>query len=145
MRPKKPLANQSIDGVIRPQASKRHRRFTKRTLIAITVVLVSVAVLTITIIIRNQDRNTAVSSELSEVTNAVGRHFQLPANEEPAVATIVDSTKVSSAFKSAAQNGDKVLVYQKNAMAILYRPSIDRIVAVVPVSIDTPKGGVTVQ
>lgn len=72
------------------------------------------------------------------VVNDVGRHYLLPSNETPALLTITDKAKLTSSFFKQANNGDKVLVYQTNQIAIIYRPSIDRIIAVGPVSIDTP-------
>ena len=75
--------------------------------------------------------------ELSDTTDtvvAVGRHYLLP-DEEPAIATVEDKEKVQSEFFRAAENGDKLLIYKEAKKVILYRPSIDRIVEVGPVSI----------
>lgn len=72
------------------------------------------------------------------IVTDVGRHYLLPTNETPALATITDKSKLRSSFFKYAENGDKVLIYQTNQIAIIYRPSIDRIIAVGPVSIDTP-------
>lgn len=77
-------------------------------------------------------------SSLAAVERQVGRHYVLPTNETPVLATVTDSTKLETPFLKQAKNGDKILLYQKNALAIIYRPSIDRIVAVGPVTIDTP-------
>jgi hypothetical protein len=68
----------------------------------------------------------------------VARHYLLPTDEEPALATITDKSKLSSPAFKQAEDGDRLLIYQKNRMAIVYRPSIDRVVAIVPVSIDEP-------
>jgi hypothetical protein len=68
----------------------------------------------------------------------VARHYLLPKDEEPALATITDKSKLSSPAFKQTEDGDRLLIYQKNRMAIVYRPSIDRVVAIVPVSIDEP-------
>lgn len=74
-------------------------------------------------------------SQPDNVVRAVSRHFLLPADERPALLTIEDRSRVKSEFFRKAQNGDKVLVYKTNKLLILYRPGIDRIIEVGPVSI----------
>jgi hypothetical protein len=66
----------------------------------------------------------------------VGRHYLLPGDEQPALATITDKQKLSSKLFKLAVNGDKVLIYQKNHIAIVYRQSLDKIISVGPVLID---------
>lgn len=72
------------------------------------------------------------------ITERVSRHYLLPSNETPALATITDSKKVQSSFAGKVKNNDKILIYQTNKIAIVYRPELDRIVDVEPVSIDSP-------
>jgi hypothetical protein len=74
-------------------------------------------------------------NNVTVVKHLVSRHYILPTNEEPALATVTDSTKLQTAFLKHAKNGDKLLIYQANSTAIIYRPSADRIVAVGPVDI----------
>lgn len=73
----------------------------------------------------------------------IGRHYLLPSKEEPVIATVTDRTKLTTEFLKAAKNGDKLLVYEKSGVAIIYRPSIDKLVRVGPVSI-TPTDGAPV-
>jgi hypothetical protein len=84
------------------------------------------------------------SSEASvaSVQKSISKHYLLPTDEVPALATVVDNKKISSELFKQAANGDQVLIYQQNKIAIVYRPSIDKVVAVGPVNIDTPKNGV---
>jgi len=70
----------------------------------------------------------------STVVSKVGSHYLLP-SEEPTVATVEDKTKLSSEFLRAAENGDKLLLFKDAKKVILYRPSIDRIIEVGPISI----------
>lgn len=72
------------------------------------------------------------------VKSKVAKHFVLPADEEPALATITDKNKINTPFLKKAENGDKMLIYQEAKRIILYRPSLDRIIDVGPVSIATP-------
>ncbi len=68
----------------------------------------------------------------------VGKHIMLPSNESPAMATVSDKTKLANQqFFSEAQNGDVLLIYNTSQKAILYRPSIDKIVNVTTVNIHT--------
>lgn len=73
---------------------------------------------------------------LSGVEAAIGKHYLLPTGEDPALATVEDETKVTAPFLRQTKNGDKLLIYAKAKEVIIYRPSIDRIVAVGPVFID---------
>lgn len=72
---------------------------------------------------------------LGVIEQRVGKHFLLPTNEVPALATITDTKKISAIFFKHAKNGDKVLIYKKNKLAIIYRPSIDKIIEVGPVTL----------
>lgn len=77
--------------------------------------------------------------DLSSIKERVSRHYLLPTDEEPALLTVTDPSKLSTDFLRHTKAGDKVLVYQSSRKAVIYRPSIDRIVDVAPVIIDTPK------
>ncbi|MFZ1812662.1 MAG: hypothetical protein WAU02_04090 [Candidatus Saccharimonadales bacterium] len=75
---------------------------------------------------------------VTQVKTEVSRHYVLPLDEDPALLTIVDISKLSSAtLIGKVKNGDKVLLYKSSQKAIIYRPSIDRIVDVVPIMLDT--------
>lgn len=80
-------------------------------------------------------------AELKSVQAKISRHYLLPTDEEPALATVTDTSKLKTPIFKNSQAGDRILIYQVNQIAIIYRPSTDRIIAVGPVSIDTPKGG----
>ena len=83
------------------------------------------------------------SQTVSQVIEKVGKHLVLPTGEQPTMATVSDISKVKGqAFFANAANGDKVLVYAQAKKAILYRPSIDRIIETAPLSADTPSTGV---
>ena len=59
----------------------------------------------------------------------------LPQNETPTLATVSDLHALEGqAFFKNAKEGDKVLMYLRSQRAILYRPSIDRIIEVGPIT-----------
>src|SRR5437870_155565 len=61
--------------------------------------------------------------ETQSLVEKVGRHVELPAGEQPTIATVSDVSKLANqTFFTGAQNGDKVLIYGKAKKAILYRP-----------------------
>jgi hypothetical protein len=77
--------------------------------------------------------NTTAEAEVGIYVNKVGQLMQLP-DETPTLATILDKTKLAGQdFFKTAENGDKVLVFMTAKKAILYRPSLNKIIDVVPV------------
>jgi hypothetical protein len=69
-------------------------------------------------------------SETQIISEKIGQIFDLP-QEEPTLATITDTEKLKGqAFFQNAQNGDKVLLYSKAQKAILWRPTVSKIIEV---------------
>jgi hypothetical protein len=73
------------------------------------------------------------------IEKRVGALTLLPTDEQPALATVTDTTKLQTNFLKQAQNGDKVLVYQYHKKIIIYRPSANKIVDIGPVTITPAK------
>lgn len=114
----------------------------KKSLLVIAFAVVVVVVACVGIFVWRHSQ-TGDLNKVSVITARVNKHYVLPTDEQPALATVTNKNKLTSAFLKKAENGDKVLIYQKNSIAIIYRPSIDRIIAVGPVQIDTPPSAVT--
>jgi hypothetical protein len=102
-----------------------------RIVIVIIVALVVGATATYLILHKQQPKLT----DVHVIERLVGRHYVLPTDEQPALATVTDPSKVTTKFLQKAKQGDKILIYQKNSRVIIYRPSIDRIIDVGPVEI----------
>lgn len=76
-------------------------------------------------------------AEVDKLVSDVGKLINLPSDEKPTVATVTDASKVKDQpFFANAKNNDKVLIYQKAAKAILFRPSENRIIEVGAVNIN---------
>lgn len=155
--------SRNIDGILKPadgsNSSESSRRFhfsvalsTKQAVMSILAILAVLAVVSglLYMICGKLSRNSALISpdgsqssatgdSLQAVQAAINRHYVLPSNEVPALATITDKTKLTAGFRDNARNGDRLLIYQKNHQAVLYRPSIDRVIAIAPVTIDNPR------
>lgn len=80
-----------------------------------------------------KDPNAVAKKEADDVLGAVGKLLDLPKDEKPTIATIADKTKIDvkqQPFFTNAANGDKVLLYVKAKKAILFRPSVNKIIEV---------------
>jgi hypothetical protein len=78
-----------------------------------------------------KDTARANEEELANLKEKIGKHFLLPTDEEPVLATVSDKEKLKDQpFFTRSENGDKVLIYEKAQRAFLYRPSIDKLVDV---------------
>lgn len=88
----------------------------------------------------SQDPNQVSLAEAENLIEKIGRLIELP-NEQPQIATVSDASKLpNQPFFKNAQNGDKVLIYKIAQKAILYRPSINKIIDVAPLAASQPTG-----
>ena len=89
------------------------------------------------------------SDQIKSLVKEVGRLVVLPDGEVPTIATVTDVDKLASQpFFRTAQNGDKVVLFGSTREAILYRPSIGKIIKMAPVNatdIATPSPSLTPQ
>lgn len=84
----------------------------------------------------SQAQKNDAADEAKQLSAEVGKLIELPSDEVPTIATVVDVEKVKSQpFFTNAQNGDKVLLYAKTSKAILYRPSAKKIIEVAPINL----------
>lgn len=83
--------------------------------------------------------NIEEQKEVDRVVKTLGKMMLLPTDETPTIATITDKDKLKNQqFFSNAENGDILLAYNKALEAIIYRPSIHKIIAVAPI-VNTPE------
>ncbi|HSX46974.1 MAG TPA: hypothetical protein VLF87_03235 [Patescibacteria group bacterium] len=84
--------------------------------------------------------NQAAQAEVDRTIAAVGKLYALPKDEKPTVATVTDkeaTKKQYGHFFDNAENGDISLIYTQAKLAILYRPSTNKIVNVSSVTIQS--------
>ncbi len=78
----------------------------------------------------------AARVEADKLKAEVASLIEIPEDENPTIATVVDASKLKSqAFFANAENGDRVLMFPKAKKAILYRPSTKKIIEVAPINI----------
>lgn len=77
--------------------------------------------------------------EVEGVVTSVGKLMELPKGEVPTLATVSDKSKLKDqAFFKRAENGDKVLIFANAKRAILYRPSLNKIIDVTSIDLSEP-------
>jgi predicted PurR-regulated permease PerM len=137
---------------VRQNMNFSFRRFPRVVVVALLVVKVVVvggAIVYLVTQYQQQGKNMAkstpqVASEADTLTQRVGRLMILPTNEKPTIATISDTKKLQQeSFFAKAENGDKVLFYIHTKEAILFRPSINKIVSIAEVNNDKVAGAKT--
>lgn len=85
-----------------------------------------------------QNPTEAAKEETKFILKKVGKLMDLPSDEEPTIATIIDIEKLKDQpFFAKAQNGDKVILYTNTRKAILFRPNENKILDVAPLNIGT--------
>lgn len=89
----------------------------------------------------NQTRSDPVKeakADFDKTLAEVGKLMVLPTDETPTFATVSDPEKLKDQpFFANAEKGDKVLVYSSSRKAILYRPSLNKIIEVAPINLGT--------
>jgi hypothetical protein len=88
-----------------------------------------------------QDNNPDVQT--SRIVAELEKSIDLP-NEQPSVLTVVDKSKLTdSEIAKKAENGDKILLFQKAGQVIIYRPETKKLVNIL--NLTTNKTGGTTQ
>lgn len=76
--------------------------------------------------------------EKAVLLKKIGSLIDLPANEDPTIATVTDKKKLSTnPFFAKTENGDRALFYTKAKKAFLYRPSTNKIIEVSQINVES--------
>jgi hypothetical protein len=80
--------------------------------------------------------NEASQTEVKSLVQKVNRLVVLPMDETPMIATVSDPAALKDqSFFIDAKKGDKVLIYSNAKKAILYDPTLDKVVTIAPLNI----------
>jgi len=91
------------------------------------------------------DPTAASQLEVDSITKELAKFMDLPSDEQPTIATVLDREKLQDQpFFAKAENGDKVIIYTKSGKAILYRPSSKRIIDLAPINLGESQGAVNI-
>ena len=81
--------------------------------------------------------NAQVQKEAEDLLAQVAQIYLIPTGEEPTIATVSDPNALKNqSFFTQSQKGDKVLIFTKAGRAVLYRPSINKIIETAPINND---------
>lgn len=129
--------------------SKRLKWLLAGGALLIVVLLICVGVLLWKYSDVKKESQPSRQSTTQDVIAKVDKIYLLPKDDKPTVAQIKDKSKLSGndQFYKHAQDGDYVLVYGKAKLALLYRESDNRLISVMPISLDqTPsKDGASID
>ncbi len=79
--------------------------------------------------------NIVSQTEVEAIVSRVGMLIDLPKDETPTLATVLDKDKLKDQpFFANAQNGDKILIYIKAKKSIIWRPSENKIINSGPIT-----------
>ncbi|HSX45742.1 MAG TPA: hypothetical protein VLG27_01910 [Candidatus Saccharimonadia bacterium] len=124
-------------GAQKPDYSKQLKKFVSQNarLVAGAAVLILVVLVVLLINHGSGTKGGAGQKQIDDTVAKVSKLFLVPQGEQPTLAVINDASKYKNvAFFKNAQNGDRLLVYAQAREAILYRPSINKIIAVAPLN-----------
>jgi hypothetical protein len=78
----------------------------------------------------------AAKEERDSLVKKIGTLVMLPSKEDPTIATVSDKEKLKDQpFFKNAENGDRVLVFTTSKKAVLYRPSVNKVIDMVTISL----------
>jgi hypothetical protein len=128
------MNNQSLK-----ELSAKHHRTSIITLVVVTVIAVaSAGYFGLQYFDLKAHPDKLTDDQTKALTSLVAKHYSLPTDETPVVGKVQDKDKLKDQpFFKAAENGDDILIYQKNRLALVYRKAQDKIINVGPVAIDT--------
>ncbi len=81
--------------------------------------------------------------QADNLSKKAAKQADVPTDETPNVATITDVNALQDqVFFKVAKNGDKILIYEKKKIIVLYRPSEEKVIATAPVLYNQPETAV---
>lgn len=139
--PKIEQTTQTIDTSSEIKKIKKSSFFLKHFSSIMVLLVVLLALTSVYFYRKSQNDPNAVSqAEVKSLVSKVGRLMVLPENETPTIATVSDPEALKDqAFFVDAKKGDKVLIYSNAKKAILFDPSVNKIITIAPLNTDATK------
>lgn len=117
------------------ETSNTNSKFLKLIIAALAILLFLLLASSLLMWQKLQDVQAKVpmdpEAELASVVGAVGKLLVLPQDEKPRLLTLTDtelSAVSGQTFFKNALAGDKLLIYQNNSKAVIWRPETGRII-----------------
>ncbi len=77
----------------------------------------------------------SAKAETQKLKEEVAKLVDIPSDEEPTIASVVDASKLKDQpFFAKAENGDRVLMFSNAKKAVLYRPSTGKVIEFAPIT-----------
>lgn len=132
---------ESPDGISTPVVTQRKVRMSKQRLMNRVLLIIAIVAICLggyfyyKLHSLQKDSIAEASKEAKDLLGRVAKLYLIPTGEEPTVATVSDPEKLKDqSFFSSAQKEDKVLIFSQAGKAVLYRPSINKIIEVAPIN-----------
>lgn len=136
-KPKGQMQSEQQEAISTPTVSRKHmskQKFINRIMLVILIIALSFGGY-FYYKLHKLESSSNSKKEAQDLLGKVAKIYLIPTGEEPTVATVSDPQKLKDqAFFSAAQKDDKVLIFTQAGKAVLYRPSIDKIIEVAPIN-----------
>lgn len=133
------LFSPNINGMSFTINGIKHRKLPMILLTAVIVVLLAIiGVLAWKYQQANKDEAAENKETSLRIIDKISDLYLVPTNEEPTVALVQDKSKLGNQeFFKKAQNGDYLIIYQKDKIAMIYREKDNKLVNVGPVNLDS--------
>jgi hypothetical protein len=132
---------ESQDSVFATKIVKKRSSMTKQKFLNMVIFIILIVAVALSAYfyykLHNLEKSTqeGARKEAKDLLGKVAKLYLIPTGEEPTIATVSDPVKLKDqAFFSGAQKDDKVLIFTEAGKAVLYRPSIDKIIEVAPIN-----------
>jgi hypothetical protein len=118
----------------------KRRTFFNFVIIFVVIVAICFGVLFYFKLNKTKLQDTAKENEVASLISKVSRLYLFPEGETPTIATVSDPQLLKGqAFFTQSEKGDNVLIFLKAGKAVLYRPSIDKIIEIAPIKNNLPQ------
>lgn len=108
----------------------------KRTIIIGGSIVIAALLIVIGVLLfRYMQLRNDTAGNTDAIIQRVAALYLVPTNETPTIAQVKDERKLQEQpFFAGAQDGDYILVYSKNKLALIYRKEVNKLVNVGPIN-----------